>query len=115
MARINAKNRAHLARQLASRKGCGWWCFYCRAPFTETRRPTFDHYIPYSAWKTGRRRNLVLACSACNTAKADRLPWTVAAVLLRKVRTSPAWRAACTPPQQPGTCAGINDRKGGRR
>ncbi|MCX4824867.1 HNH endonuclease [Streptomyces sp. NBC_01142] len=95
MARINSKNRARLAERLASRKGCGWWCFYCRAPFTENRRPTFDHYIPYSAWKTGRQWNLVLACSSCNTAKADRLPYTVAVVLLCKVRTSPVWRAAC--------------------
>ncbi|MBT2493681.1 HNH endonuclease [Streptomyces sp. ISL-96] len=99
--RINAKNRAVLAQRLAERSGCGWCCFYCRSPFTETSRATFDHYIPYWLWRTGRQRNLVLACGPCNSAKADALPWAVAVLLLQKVRSSPVWRAACTPPAAP--------------
>lgn len=99
-ARINAKTpeqRRRLVQQLASRKGCGWWCFYCRAPFTDEQRPTFDHYIPYRLWRTGSHRNLVLACAPCNTAKADALPWTVAVLLLARVRSQPLWWVACMP------------------
>lgn len=87
MSRINAKGphrKRLLAERLASRKGHGWRCFYCRKPFTSELLPTFDHYVPYRLWPTGAQRNLVLACGPCNNAKADRLPLTFAWLLLAK-------------------------------
>ncbi|MFH0244430.1 HNH endonuclease [Streptomyces sp. HK10] len=91
------ERRAHRAAQIAQRKGHGWRCFYCRRPFTEQRRWTFDHYIPYRLWRTTRLRNLVLACESCNAAKADALPWTVAALLLQRVLHDELWWRACMP------------------
>ncbi|MFD8640776.1 HNH endonuclease [Streptomyces zaomyceticus] len=73
----------------------GACCFYCRRPFTDDEPPTFDHYIPRAIWRTWRQRNLVLACGPCNQAKADALPWTVAALVLRNVRHGVEWRRAC--------------------
>lgn len=55
-------------------------CFYCFAPITAKRhRPgradgcTVDHVIPRS-FGGHFHGNIVLACSACNHAKADRVP-----------------------------------------
>lgn len=95
---INAKGaeaRRRLVERIASRKRQGWQCMYCRAPFTDELRPTLDHFIPYSLWHTGNQHNLVLACQPCNGAKADRLPWTVAYLLLDRVARNPMWRRAC--------------------
>ncbi|MEU2800258.1 HNH endonuclease [Streptomyces sp. NPDC007117] len=91
MSRTNAKTPARrrvLLQAVASRPGCGWWCFYCRTLFTPDIPPTFDHYIPYSMWRTGWHRNLVLACAPCNTAKADALPWAVAYLLLNQAKAA---------------------------
>ncbi|MEV5441419.1 HNH endonuclease signature motif containing protein [Streptomyces sp. NPDC052644] len=81
-----AEDRARRAAQIAQRKCHGWQCFYCRRPFSDERPWTFDHYIPYSLWRTARLRNLVLACGPCNERKADALPWTVVVLLLRNAR-----------------------------
>jgi 5-methylcytosine-specific restriction endonuclease McrA len=90
-----AKARRELVERIASRKRQGWRCLYCRAPFTDELRPTLDHFIPYSLWRTGNQHNLVLACEPCNSAKADALPWTVAYLLLERVRKHADWRRAC--------------------
>lgn len=45
-------------------------CHWCRLPFTEGRPPTEDHVIPISAGGT-RRDGVVLACQACNSARAS--------------------------------------------
>ncbi|WP_405994067.1 HNH endonuclease [Streptomyces sp. NBC_00986] len=95
---INAKSpeaRQRLMERIASRKRQGWQCLYCRRPFTDELRPTLDHFIPYSLWRTGWQQNLVLACDPCNNAKADALPWTVAYLLLDRVARSEAWRRVC--------------------
>jgi hypothetical protein len=57
-------------------------CFYCRTEFDTLRGVTIDHYVPKSLWPCNLPANLVLACKACNHAKADRLTWSMAAVLL---------------------------------
>ncbi|MFB6567356.1 HNH endonuclease [Streptomyces noursei] len=91
------EERERRAQKIAQRKVQGWRCFYCRRPFTEARPFTFDHYIPYRIWRTTQLKNLVLACGPCNEAKADRLPWTVALLLLKRVRENELWRLACAP------------------
>lgn len=64
----------------------GRHCFYCRTEFDKLRDVTIDHYVPKSVWPCNLPANLVLACDACNRAKADRLTWSMTAVLL-------AWQA----------------------
>jgi hypothetical protein len=64
----------------------GWQCFYCRAPFDTLKEATSDHYIPRSVWPCNLPANLVLSCEPCNIAKADRLTWSMAAVLLAWAR-----------------------------
>jgi 5-methylcytosine-specific restriction endonuclease McrA len=76
------KIRARRAQEIASRRYHGWRCFYCHQPFGNELPYTFDHYVPYSLWRTSWLRNLVLACEPCNTAKADALPITFAWLLL---------------------------------
>lgn len=85
--RINNINQPHkrkrLVKRLAARPGHGRRCFYCGCGFHDGLEGiTFDHYVPYRYWRTGRHDALVLACAPCNEAKADTLPWTVAYLLL---------------------------------
>ncbi|MFE9391212.1 HNH endonuclease [Streptomyces sp. NPDC006784] len=101
---MGSRNGAHSpeqaqyrARRIAARPGQGWRCFYCRRPFDDTRPWTFDHYIPYRLWRTGRLRNLVLACDPCNQAKGDALPLLLALLLIKRVRENEVWWRACMP------------------
>jgi hypothetical protein len=65
----------------------GQRCFYCRTEFDKLRDVTIDHWVPKSMWACNLPANLRLACRPCNMRKGDRLPWSVAAVLLAwKVR-----------------------------
>lgn len=61
-------------------------CFYCRIPFADPALSgaTFDHYVPHCLLPVNEVWNLVLACRPCNLAKADRLPFTVAWLLLAR-------------------------------
>ncbi|MFF3617714.1 HNH endonuclease [Streptomyces sp. NPDC002467] len=94
--RPDTATRARIVQNLTRRDGAR--CFYCRDPFgPDMVGVTLDHYVPRTLWKTWRQRNLVLACSPCNQSKADVLPWTVAALLLRNVRRHQLWRDACSP------------------
>jgi len=68
----NAETRRRIKRNLAARDGAR--CFYCGQPFADLVAATLDHLVPYSLVPTWRQANLVLACRACNEAKADRLP-----------------------------------------
>ncbi|MEW2421259.1 HNH endonuclease [Streptomyces nigra] len=63
----------------------GLHCFYCGTTFETSRHATVDHYVPRALWACNLPANLVLACQPCNEVKADRLTWSMAAVLL-------AWR-----------------------
>lgn len=74
------ERRRIIIRRIAKRTG--YRCFYCRQAFTEDVQPTFDHYVPYSLWRTGRHDALVLACWPCNERKADTLPWPLVWLLL---------------------------------
>lgn len=49
-------------------------CFYCATPFTEIRRPTVDHVLPWSFILEDALWDLVLACRSCNASKSDSLP-----------------------------------------
>lgn len=68
----NSTKRRKLKAALAERDGMA--CFYCRTPFTSAEEGTLDHLVPYSRVPGWSQANLVLACRACNDAKADRLP-----------------------------------------
>jgi CRISPR/Cas system Type II protein with McrA/HNH and RuvC-like nuclease domain len=46
-------------------------CFYCLRPLKD--RSDVDHFIPWSRYPVDFGHNFVLAHSACNTRKADRL------------------------------------------
>lgn len=77
---LNAARRRGRKRTLARRDGRH--CTYCRMPFTaDLRNATLDHVIPISLFRTWSAGNLVLACRPCNTAKADRLPLSIALLL----------------------------------
>jgi 5-methylcytosine-specific restriction endonuclease McrA len=69
MSRIH--NRERKRRQLASRDG-GARCHYCGVR-QKLRRLTIDHVIPSSRGGSNTLTNLVLACEACNHAKADHI------------------------------------------
>ncbi|MFZ3558358.1 MULTISPECIES: HNH endonuclease [unclassified Streptomyces] len=94
--RVNGVRKPHqrrrLVRQIAARPGHGRRCFYCQATFHGMEGITFDHYVPYSLWRTGRHDALVLACYPCNQGKGDRLPWPLVWLLL----ASPGRRATAT-------------------
>ncbi|AYG82337.1 hypothetical protein DWB77_04509 [Streptomyces hundungensis] len=75
-------------------------CTYCRRSFASLREATLDHVAPLSLLRTWSARNLVLACRPCNTRKADRLPLSLALLLL--------WS---TDPTQPPTRLAAADRE----
>ncbi|WP_262386968.1 HNH endonuclease [Streptomyces sp. TRM49041] len=77
---LNSARRRARKVQLARRHGQR--CTYCRRPFTELREATLDHIVPQSLFRTWSVVHLVLACRACNQAKADRLPLSIALLLL---------------------------------
>ncbi|MGW1349065.1 HNH endonuclease [Streptomyces sp. NPDC002409] len=77
---LSAPRRRTRKEQLARRHG--WRCTYCRRPFTAPRDATLDHIVPVSLYRTWAAVNLTLACRPCNHAKADRLPLSMALLLL---------------------------------
>ncbi|MFJ6460004.1 HNH endonuclease [Streptomyces sp. NPDC091387] len=89
--RLSAARRRHRREQLARRHGAR--CTYCLRPFTATREPTIDHIVPHSLFPTWSVGHLTLACRPCNHAKANRLPLSLALLLLRRYG----------PPQPTGT------------
>ncbi|MEV6368702.1 HNH endonuclease [Micromonospora musae] len=86
MARPNSRRMRQIKRTLADRDGAG--CFYCAMPFPLLRLATVDHLIPQSVLPGWALMNLVLACRACNEAKADQLPQ----VFLRAAGRAPVVR-----------------------
>ncbi|MFI0000738.1 HNH endonuclease [Streptomyces globisporus] len=94
VARVNnakgVTKRKRLVSKLAARPGHQRRCFYCRRGFHGIEGITFDHYVPYRYWRTGRHDALVLACRPCNEAKADRIPWPLVWVLLKAYDPSTA-------------------------
>lgn len=48
-------------------------CFYCERPVPPADA-TADHFIPLGRGGADRRANKVMACRACNGAKADTMP-----------------------------------------
>ncbi|WP_217167238.1 HNH endonuclease [Streptomyces sp. AC512_CC834] len=77
---VNSATRRVRKEQLARRHGQR--CAYCRCPFADLRQATLDHIAPQSLWRTWSVTSLVLACVDCNRRKADRLPLSLALVLL---------------------------------
>jgi 5-methylcytosine-specific restriction endonuclease McrA len=68
--------RRHLLTAVSLRDGTD--CHYCGCPTIELmeghpRRRTLDHVIPQKFGGTDTLDNLVLACSACNSAKGARV------------------------------------------
>jgi len=73
-------------------------CFYCGKRPLERRDVHIDHFIPWTFAFEDRLWNLVVACSACNARKADRIPDQAALdrlVALNRIRnSSPAHKPA---------------------
>ncbi|MEU1120808.1 MULTISPECIES: HNH endonuclease [unclassified Streptomyces] len=76
---LNSTMRRVRREQVARRYG--WRCAYCRIPFARLDEVTLDHVVPVSLWRTWSARHLVAACGACNHAKGDRLPLSLALLL----------------------------------
>ncbi|MEF9913299.1 MULTISPECIES: HNH endonuclease [unclassified Streptomyces] len=77
---LNAARRRARKEQLARRHGRR--CTYCRRPFATLREATLDHVVPHSLFRTWSVVHLVLACRPCNHAKADRLPLSLALLIV---------------------------------
>ncbi|MFJ7195337.1 MULTISPECIES: HNH endonuclease [unclassified Streptomyces] len=77
---LSSARRRTRKEQLARRHG--WRCTYCRRPFRSLREATLDHVVPVSLYRTWSVVNLTLACRPCNHAKADRLPLSMALLLV---------------------------------
>lgn len=77
---LNSGRRRMRKEQLARRHG--QHCAYCRRPFASLREATLDHVVPHSLWRTWTATALVLACESCNSAKADRLPLSLALLVV---------------------------------
>lgn len=77
---LNSARRRVRKEQLARRHGQR--CAYCRHPLTDLSEATLDHIAPQSLWRSWSVTSLLLACVDCNQAKADRLPLSLALVLL---------------------------------
>ena len=106
---ISSKNIRRTRKAVGDR--CAWACVYCHRPLAEDAtdpgdRPTLDHLVPRSRHGTNQRRNLLLACEACNNRKADADPadWlptcgyppdlrTARAVIAHAHRARPTWPA----------------------
>lgn len=78
--RLNAARRRARKYSLARRDGAR--CAYCRHPFEDLREATMDHVVPVSLFRSWSASALVLACHSCNQAKADRLPLSIALLLV---------------------------------
>ncbi|CAM5412892.1 HNH endonuclease [Streptomyces atroolivaceus] len=76
---LTASRRRLRKEQLARRHGAR--CTYCLRPFASLREATLDHVVPVSLFRTWAVVHLMLACRACNHAKADRLPLSMALLL----------------------------------
>ncbi|WP_327172425.1 HNH endonuclease [Streptomyces sp. NBC_01336] len=76
---LTASRRRLRKEQLARRHGAR--CTYCLRPFASLREATLDHIAPHSLFPTWSVVHLMLACRACNHAKADRLPLSMALLL----------------------------------
>ncbi|MFJ8252054.1 HNH endonuclease [Streptomyces sp. NPDC094466] len=77
---LTASRRRTRKEQLARRHGQR--CTYCRRPFATLREATLDHIVPVSLFRTWSVVHLTLACADCNHAKADRLPLSIALLLV---------------------------------
>ncbi|WP_405807134.1 HNH endonuclease [Streptomyces sp. NBC_00210] len=77
---LNSARRRVRKEQLARRHG--QHCAYCRRPFADLSEATLDHIAPQSLWRSWSVTSLILACADCNQAKANRLPLSLALVLL---------------------------------
>ncbi|WEH35762.1 HNH endonuclease signature motif containing protein [Streptomyces sp. AM 4-1-1] len=77
---LNSARRRQRKEQLARRDGQR--CAYCALPFVSLREATLDHVVPVSALRTWSVGALVLACRPCNQAKGDRLPLSMALLIV---------------------------------
>jgi 5-methylcytosine-specific restriction endonuclease McrA len=49
-------------------------CYWCNENFSETLKPTIDHFIPLSRGGKHEVENLVHSCRFCNSRKNNKLP-----------------------------------------
>ncbi|MCX4886078.1 HNH endonuclease [Streptomyces sp. NBC_00847] len=72
--------KAQIKIQLAKRDGAR--CAYCAREFVDLDDATLDHVIPNTIVRHWQEWNLLLACGACNNAKADQVPLPLMPLLL---------------------------------
>jgi hypothetical protein len=76
--------KAQIKMELAKRDGAQ--CAYCDREFVDLVDATLDHVIPNTIVRHWQPWNLLLACEACNNAKADRLPLVLMPMLCTLLR-----------------------------
>lgn len=72
----------------------GFQCQYCTGEF-HAHELTYDHVLPRSRGGITNWENIVMACYACNTRKANRTPVEAGMPLLRTPR-KPTWLPVTT-------------------
>ncbi|MGW0560888.1 HNH endonuclease [Streptomyces sp. NPDC003016] len=87
MRHLGSQRRRIRKEQIARR--FGQRCAYCRRPFTTLREATLDHVVPLALFRTWAAVHLMLACADCNHTKADRLPLSMALLLIRSADAAP--------------------------
>jgi hypothetical protein len=81
---VRRRRRVQLSRLFGNR------CAYCRRRFHANRPFTIDHIVPLSLFATWSTVHLAPACLDCNRRKADRLPLSIALLLLWSTGHDPA-------------------------
>jgi 5-methylcytosine-specific restriction endonuclease McrA len=87
---VSSVHNPHRKKHSLSSRDGGARCAYCGRR-EKLRRLTIDHRLPKSRGGSNGLDNLVLACTACNHAKAARLPgeWSAPTFGARSAAT---WR-----------------------
>lgn len=72
--------------KMALAKKDGARCAYCAREFVDLDDATLDHVIPNRVVAHWQTWNLVLSCTACNNAKADRVPLVLMPIIFALLR-----------------------------
>jgi hypothetical protein len=76
--------KARIKMTLAKRDGAK--CAYCAREFVDLDDATLDHVIPNEVVGHWQEWNLLLACTACNNLKANKLPMVLMPLLCTMLR-----------------------------
>ncbi|MGW6455363.1 HNH endonuclease [Streptomyces sp. NPDC055078] len=89
---VRHRRRVQLSKLFRNR------CAYCRRRFHSNRPLTIDHIAPLSLFATWSVGHLAPACRDCNSRKGNRLPLSLALLILQSAHpTAPASTPAVHP------------------